>query len=228
MKLRKTIGMATLTLAILQSTSAYSAVTGSLVYSEPTGTVGANDVIDVRVTLTLDSDSDPLTYNASDAPYNGVNTDDFPLTDVNGTTFTSHDSVGLFTTRTCNDTFAIDCGDPGSEYSFSTPSSDSWFGFDGTLDAGESMDFHLYDLTPTAAGAAPGHYELYTIGLGVMVYGLDSAGSEISAEVHGFRTTCMDPNCTFSRDVAPIPIPGAAWLFGSAMLGLMGMVRKRA
>lgn len=30
-----------------------------------------------------------------------------------------------------------------------------------------------------------------------------------------------------SFDIAPVPVPAAAWLFGSALLGLMGMARRR-
>jgi hypothetical protein len=33
---------------------------------------------------------------------------------------------------------------------------------------------------------------------------------------------------TLAIDVAPIPVPAAAWLFGSGLLGLVGVARRRA
>jgi hypothetical protein len=33
-------------------------------------------------------------------------------------------------------------------------------------------------------------------------------------------------NANFNADLVPVPIPAAAWLFGSGLLGLLGMVRK--
>ena len=34
-------------------------------------------------------------------------------------------------------------------------------------------------------------------------------------------------NITITTDVAPVPLPAAAWLFGSALMGLVGMSRRR-
>lgn len=31
----------------------------------------------------------------------------------------------------------------------------------------------------------------------------------------------------FALELAPVPIPGAAWLFGSGLIGLIGMARKK-
>lgn len=52
-----------------------------------------------------------------------------------------------------------------------------------------------------------------------------------------FNSTCgADANCfadfsvdnvSISADVNPVPVPAAAWLFGSALLGLAGIGRKR-
>ncbi|MES9969580.1 MAG: VPLPA-CTERM sorting domain-containing protein [Candidatus Thiodiazotropha sp.] len=239
MRLSKTIGMAALAAAILHSTSAYSAVLGSLVFTNPTGTVGANDVIDVWVTLTLDTASDPLTFNSSAAYPNGVNPADIPTDgliwdpNIPGYTtvpFDNYDYIGLSTSRSCNDTFTVVCSDPGSQYSYNAPSThpSSWFNFSGTLNPGASMDFLLYELTPIAGGAASGTYELFTAGVAMNVYGTDIDGNSMDAEIYDFRTTCVAANCTFSRDVSPVPIPGAAWLFGSALIGLAGVIRKRA
>ncbi|MCX2982945.1 VPLPA-CTERM sorting domain-containing protein [Halieaceae bacterium IMCC14734] len=34
-------------------------------------------------------------------------------------------------------------------------------------------------------------------------------------------------NITITTDVAAVPLPAAAWLFGSALMGLVGMSRRR-
>lgn len=53
-----------------------------------------------------------------------------------------------------------------------------------------------------------------------------------------FNSTCgADANCvadfsidnvSISADVNPVPVPAAAWLFGSAVIGLAGLKRKKA
>ena len=226
MKLHSSIGMAALIIATLQSAPADSAVMGSLVFTEPTATVAANDVIDVWVTLSLDENSDPLSYDSMSPPLHGWTEADFPA-HANGVPFTSYESVMLYTTRTCNDTFTVNCGAAGSQYSFSVPTSDSWFGLHGTMAPGDSADFLLYQLTPGPGGADPGSYQLYTAGLGLNVQGWDSSGNAIVEEIFGFRTTCIDASCTFTREVSPIPVPAAIWLFGSALLGLAGYSWQR-
>ncbi|MCG7915096.1 MAG: hypothetical protein JAY71_14625 [Candidatus Thiodiazotropha weberae] len=226
MKLHSSIGMAALTIAALQSAPAYPAVMGSLVFTEPTATVAANEIIDVWVTLTLEESSDPLSYDRSSPPFYGWQEADFP-TDANGAPFASYERAVLYTTRTCSDTFTLNCGDAGSQYSFSVPTANAWFTFDGTMNPGDRADFLLYQLIPDADGAEPGIYELHTAGFGLSVQGWDGSGNSIVEELFGFRTTCMDASCTFSREVAPIPIPAAMWLFGSALLGLVGFSRHR-
>ncbi|MCG7956628.1 MAG: hypothetical protein JAY94_12345 [Candidatus Thiodiazotropha endolucinida] len=225
MKLHSSIGVAALTIAALQSAPAYSAVMGSLVFTEPTATVAANEIVDVWVTLSLEENSDPLSYDRSAPPLHGWHEDDFP-SEANGVPFASYERVVLFTTRTCSDTFTLNCGDAGSQYSFSVPTSDSWFDVDGTMAPGDTADFLLYQLTPDADGAEPGGYQLHTAGLGLSVQGWDESGNSIVEEIFGFRTTCLEASCTFSREVAPVPVPPAVWLFGCALLLLGRLVRQ--
>ncbi|MBV2091251.1 MAG: hypothetical protein KUF72_10200 [Candidatus Thiodiazotropha sp. (ex Ctena orbiculata)] len=221
MKLHRSIGMAALTIVALQSAPAYPAVMGSLVFTEPTASVTANEIIDVWVTLSLEEDSDPLSYDSSNPPFYGWQETDFPA-DANGVPFARYERTALYTTRNCSDTFTLGCNDAGSQYRFSVPASDSWFTLDRTIYPAETADFLLYQLTPDADGAEPGLYQLHTAGLGLSVQGWDGSGNSIVEELFGFRTTCMDASCTFSREVAPIPIPAAVWLFGTALLGLVG------
>jgi hypothetical protein len=227
----RSIAIVTLMVGLLQSAAAYSAVIGSLVFVTPTGTVGATDTIDINVRLTLDASSDPLTYNPYDSYPNGVNDNDIPLEGHddfgNPVVFAEYSYIGQFTGRSCNDTFTVGCSGAGSQYSYSVPTTNSWFDFDGTINAGESMDFTLYTLTPVAGGAAPGTYDLFTGYLGLEIIGEDEFGSELRADIYSFSTNCSDANCTFSRTVSAVPLPAAAWLFGSAMIGLFGIARRK-
>lgn len=231
--MNRIIGITVLALGILQSATAHSSVIGTLAYTDPTGTVNANETIDVWVRLTLDSLSDPLTYNDLDPYPSGVNPADIPTEsysfDQNAVVpFDSYDYISLFSTRTCDDTFTVGCSDPGSQYSYNSFfSPDSWFDFSGTINAGESMDFKLFEWTPTGGNAAPGTYSLFTGGFGLDVTGKDEFGSDMDATIYEFVTNCPDANCTFTRTVSNVPVPAAVWLFGSGLLGLIGMARRK-
>ena len=225
MKRVKAIGIAVLALGMLQSASAYSAVIGTLTYRDPSGTVNANETIDVWVTLTLDGLSDSLTYTPGAYP-NGFNPAVFPLENDQSVAFARYDSIGLFTFNNCDDTFTDGCNDPGSQYTSSTPASDTWFQFDGTISPGGSKDFNLMQWDPITGGAAPATYRLGTVGLGFTVFGLDGNDNPIQADFYEFSTNCsVNDSCAFTRTVSAVPLPAAAWLFGSALAGL-GFVRK--
>lgn len=226
-----TLKMAALVLlsGLMASPAANSSVIGTLSYNDPTGTVGPNDTIEVWATLTLDPSSDPLTYDPNEAFPNGFNQDDIPTEayDYNSQTYVPFDSysyIGALTSRNCDDTFTVSCSSPGSQYTYTTPSTDSWFDFSGTINPGESLAIHLYTLTPTGGGAQPGVYRLFNSGVGFSVYGLDANDNELEADVYSFSANCFDDSCAFTRTV--VPVPAAAWLFGGG-LGLLGLVRRR-
>lgn len=47
--------------------------------------------------------------------------------------------------------------------------------------------------------------------------------------IYGFTTTTLTQFTEFSSTVVPsVPVPGAIWLFGSAMVGLIGFNRRKA
>lgn len=230
MKFSKPLGAVALVSA-LYGTTASSAVIGTLEFTNPTGTVGANDTIDVYVTLTLESFSDDLTFYPYDAFPNGVNPDDLPTEawdwdSEDYVPFDSYDYIGAYVSRGCTDTFTVGCSDAGSQYSYSTDN--DWFDFEGTLSAGDSLTLKLFELTPVAGGAAPGTYELFNAGFGLTVYGQDADGNPLDETLYAFDTNCAGASCTFTRDVSAVPLPAAAWLFGSAMLGLVGLSRRRS
>jgi hypothetical protein len=230
-KVVKIAGGVALAAGMLLGGVAQAAVIGTLSFTTPTGTVTPTESIDVWVTLTLDESSDPLSYLPNDGFPSGVNPDDIPLEaysfDVDDfVPFDSYNYVSAFTSRSCSDTFTVGCSDVGSEYGWSSANSDNWFDFEGTINPGESVDFKLYTLTPADGSATPGFYEAFNVGLGLSVYGEDADGNELEADIYQFYTDCGDASCDFSRTV--VPIPAAAWLFGSAMVGLVGLARRRS
>ncbi len=221
------------TAALLQGTAAQASVIGTLSFIEPTGTVTADESINVWVRLTLDPNSDPFVYNAFDPFPNGIDPADLPVEGRDRVTgdivpFDTYSFISPFIGRGCDDTFTVGCADPGSQYEYESASSNSWFDFSGTIDAGQSMDFMLYTLTPVNGTAAPGTYELFTASLGLLVFGQDADGNELLADVLRISTDCAGPECTFSRTVAPVPIPAAAWLLVSGLLGVFGAAGRRA
>jgi len=231
MSLRKSIGAAALCAAALYSTSAASAVIGTLVYDDPTGTAFTTDSIDVWVTLTLDPSSDSLTFDRTDPFPSGIDPADIPTEAWDWNTssyvpFETYDFIGPTTIRYCDDTFTVGCRNPGSQYTYTTGS--DWPNFSGTINPGESVSFKLFELDPVGGSAAPGTYQLFTAGIGLSVYGEDPDGNQIDADIYQFFTDCPDTNCVFTREVSAVPIPAAAWLFGSALFGLAGIARRRA
>ncbi len=225
----KLFGIIALAAGMLQSANA--AVIGSLTYIDPTGTVSADESIDVWVRLSLDASSDPLTYDPFDSFPNGVNFDDLPIDGVNEfgdlVPFEAYDFISQFISRSCNDTFTVGCSSPGSQYGYSVPGTNEWFQFSGTINPGESLDILLYTLDPVGGSAAPGFYELFNAGLGLFVEGEDEFGNILSEDVYAFFTNCPDANCTFSRTVTAVPVPAAVWLFGTALFGLAGLSRRK-
>ncbi len=225
----KLFGIIVLAAGMLQSANA--SVIASLTFIDPTGTVSADESIEVWVRLTLDASSDPLTYDPLDSFPNGVNFDDLPIDAFNDifelVPFDIYNAVGRFTSRSCNDTFTVGCSDAGSQYDYNTPATDTWFDFSGTINPGESIDVLLYTLDPLGGSAAPGTYELFTAGLGLFVDGEDEFGNTLTADIYRFVTDCPAANCTFSREVTAVPLPAAVWLLGSALFGLTGLSRRK-
>lgn len=208
-----------------------------LEFRDPTGVVAPDEDIAVWVTLSLSGDSAPLVYDSS-AQFYGFPESAIPTTgagSIDGdyqydVPFAQYDYAYLFTSRSCSGTFTEGCS--GGEYAVDTgPSASNWFGITEpyVLNPGESQDFLLYTLSPSTGSAAPGTYELFSVGLGIGVSGQDSEGNRIDADL--FRAwTCStaDPACSFSRTVvAPVPVPAAVWLLGSALIGVGGFHRGR-
>lgn len=143
---------------------------GSLVFDVPNANVLSNEVIDVRVTFTLDSASSPLvlTGNANDVLTNGtLNSSEIP------TDWLTFDSSRLNTSYLCSGNFTNVC-DPAA-YSFQfelPPSSDSIIFLEViNLQPGQSTSYKFGTFTPVGGNAPAGRYEFFGSGLALELTG---------------------------------------------------------
>ena len=224
------------TLALLCSLPA-SALSVSFV--QPNGTVTPSETIEVWLRIAADSD---FNFDGTDIaggfgidpaliPTSGFVLGNFGVT-IDFDEFTSANTATSFT---CSGSFTDGGGGPcppGDEYDFffNGPGPDS-FSFQDmySLAAGETQDVLFGTFTPLDGSAAPGEYNFYSANLTIQFYGLgtDENGDTVSI----FRSvrlasTCAtgDDSCAFSRVV--VPVPGAVWLFGSALLAVFGARRR--
>lgn len=224
--------ISTLILLSTSSLPTYAAIEATLTYKTPTGIALPTEVIQVWGTLSLSSSSDTFTYDPSiPSPY-GIDASIFPTTGNNynlnifDAPFASITGSNLFVSRNCSGNFGNGCS--AGEYTIEQGTS-TWFQIEQpfTMTAGESRDFLLAEFTPTDGSAAPGDYIFYTAGLGIDISGLDADNNEITSEVAFIACSSGDESCAFTRTVSAVPIPTAAWLFTSGLLGLLGFSRNK-
>ncbi len=199
-----------------------AAVIGSFAYLDPSATISPTESVEVWVRLSINPFSDDLHIDKSDDLL-GLDASEFPtqatLNLDGGTdrTYTTYDVAGGYVggfDSQFSDAYDLDID------AFSEPT--HWFAFDGTLQAGHYMDFLLFTYTPTGGVAAPGTYTLDSAVMGFMLYGTNQFGELLQTQLINF----YDRN-SFTRTVTPIPLPAAAWLFITALLGLGGFKRLR-
>ena len=211
------------------NTNVYSSVISNVTFNTPTGTVGPTDTIPLWMTLSLDPSSDPLTYDSSLAitgtgnlptsliPSTGVLDSDYNTP----ATFASYDSAGLLISYNCV-TFT-GCSRNAAPYrSISSRASDSWFGQSTlNMNGGDSLNVHVFDLVPTVESVPPGVYTINMASLGFYIHGVDSRGNLMNAYIF------LGTDYNFTRTVSTVPIPAAVWLFGSGLMGLIGISRQK-
>lgn len=244
MSFRKLLALAT----ILFGLSSQAATT--LQFTTPSGTAGPGDVVEVWLTLSTDTG---FTFDPGDPDGDGsyggaVDPSDLPTggfspdANMGAGGFIEFDFIefaGASISASCTGSFVIDsagdCGLGGvgtDDYDFNFGPGWSPGGGVFSLAAGESIDFLWGSFTPVAGGATAGTYDYFSAGIGIFFngIGIDDFGEEFEASAFlGLATTCSDgdPSCSFSRTVAPVPVPAAVWLFASALLGLTTMSRRK-
>lgn len=161
------------------------------------------DIFVSGITVGYDSTSGNFSANGFSQQFNGMNLD---VVDAFSLTANINSTTGVLT----NGLFSI-----AGEFNL--------LGFNsGTLLEGTITDFGfgtalgdpLEFLFTATGGDAQGLYN----GLGGIILGSSSFGGDFSTYTGGSMAVA---------DVGVVPIPAAAWLFGSALLGLIGYNRRR-
>ncbi|MCQ8119740.1 hypothetical protein [Methylomonas rosea] len=244
------------TLALVWLPNAQAAYSGSLSFVQPTGTVDVTDNIPVWLKLSLDATSDPLVFSSvggGNPPF-GINPANYPTSfsyydsNTGQTSFiddgvlVSVDTISLEPDFFPEGTFLAN-GSSSAPYEFSLDSTLTKQNI--ALSPGESLEYLLGTFIPRNGVAPAGNYEFYNSGLSLIFQGtvrvreLDENGDPVFVDfvnAEGIleiaRTACAveSPTCSdiFSRTAvaAPVPVPSAFWLFGSAMLGFIGYSRR--
>lgn len=232
--MNKTIFAALSGVVLYCSAIANAAVISTVTFTTPTAVVSATDNVEVWVTLTLAGNSEPLAFD-------GSTLESLPgsLLPAKGSLFGSGPDIysfvsyqpftGRSVTFNCSGNFFKACDDGEYHRDAVFFGSDAWLGSNAiNLQPGESQNFLIYNLAPTDGSAQPGSYALYNISIGFLFRGLDINGREIQKTVY-LGSTCPSQNstCSFTRTVESVPLPGAAWMFGSGLIGFTAIGRNK-
>jgi hypothetical protein len=225
----KTVSVASaslLALTALWGTAASAAATGTVVFSQPTGTVAGNVSIPAYLTVSLDAASSAIQTDASGNVISGVTNADLIAAGIDPALVASSDVNNSFS---CSGTFTAVCtGGPPYDFSFAFGDGSLTFPANLDIEPGTSTQFLFGTFTPTGGSAPAGSYIFYDASIYAQYY--DAAGNHLG-DVQFFDTcAAQDASCAFQRDVtaaaAAVPEP-ASWALMLSGFGLMGGALRR-
>lgn len=215
---------------------ALAALDASLSYTQASGSVAANENIELWVTLSLSANSEALNFDPNLPPPWGMASSQLPIlgSPPGGYTqypFATYTDIAQSGHRYCSGNFTVSCQGSGSAYQFNfAHGSNSWLGNQQafTINPGESHNFLFAVLKPIGGQAAPGSYFLHTLGISFDVAGLDADGNTLFARIK-VADACptREINCSFTREVvSAVPEP-SSWALFFTGLGFFGFTLKR-
>jgi hypothetical protein len=82
----------------------------------------------------------------------------------------------------------------------------------------------VYDTQPGQTGSALGYSETVNVDINSMLAGTTGIHVDLFTMDDQGQVTHFAP---YSHDLSTVPVPAAVWLFGSGLLGLVGVARRR-
>lgn len=170
-----------------------------------------------------------------------VSLDNYVIELINGTTSSSYRSIDLSGFSIDTDGYFVVCGDATTvancDHSFTT--TNSWFQ-NGSPDAvglfenGSLIDSLSYEgeLSPFTEGNVLTVNDNNTdiVSISRIPNGLDSndndANYQLGCITPGSANIAGSGDCSLSS-VSAVPLPAAVWLFGSGIIGLVGLARRK-
>ncbi len=167
--------------------------------------------------------------------------DSYSIDLINGSNSTSYRTIDLSGFDIGAKGYFVMCGDASQvancDYSFTT--TNSWFQ-NGAPDAvglyknADLLDSLSYEgtLAPFTEGSLLTLSDNNTdiLSIGRIISGMDSNNNALDFELGcitpGTANIAGSGDCS-SSNVSTVPVPAAAWLFGSGLIGLVGMARRK-
>lgn len=85
----------------------------------------------------------------------------------------------------------------------------------------------VYDTQPGQTGSAPGFGQTINMNFASMIADGIHVDAFICGEGESYNNCTVRRFAPFSHDATFVPVPAAAWLFGSGLLGLIGIARRK-